>query len=392
MLGVLGLALPLVGGCAPAPLRPAAALRPAGSVPRTVPAPAGCTLTLTDETGAQDALDKATPGQRLCLTGTYLHGARLELKRSGTREQPIQLESDGATPAGLSITADHVVVEGFNVLDGDGITAAGTDIILRNNDVRGAADDGIRCAPCVNSQVGGSTVVDADGSGIVVTGQNVTVQNNEVRSSRRRTGTDADGLRFAGTAMKILDNTVRSISRHGYPPGPEPTADCIQTNDAFSTATTTDAYATRHRDDDSDDDDDDDGGGGSRGRTAAGPAAQPTSGAVVQGNSCVDVDGHCFSAAGTPGSGGGSATAQPVVRFMDNYCQTGAQQAVALDGYPDVAITGNTFSAAYTAAAVLARGSTGVTVADNILVGPFPLDQVDDASRAGLKESGNRTG
>ena len=358
-------------------------------MPRTVPAPAGCTLTLTDEDGAQDALDKATPGQRLCLTGAYLRGARLELKRSGTREQPIQLESDGADLAALDLTADHVVVEGFNVLGGDGITAAGSDVILRNNDVRGAADDGIRCSPCLNSQVGGSTVVDADGSGIVVTGQNVIVQNNEIRGSRRRTGTDADGLRFAGTAMKILDNTVRSISRRGYPPGPEPTADCIQTNDAFSTATT--AYAKKPRGDGSDSDDSDDGGG-SRGETAAGATARPTSGAVVQGNSCVDVDGHCFSAAGTPGTGGGSATAQPVVRFMDNYCQTGAQQAVALDGYPGVAITGNTFSAAYTAAAVLARGSTGVTVADNILVGPFPLDQVDDASRAGLKESGNRTG
>jgi hypothetical protein len=351
LCGIAVVAALLAGGCSPAPVPKAAPPPSPGAVPRPVPKPTNCTQSLTEATGAQRALDQAVPGERLCVLGQYVQGASLRLARSGTPQQPIQLESDGATLSALRITADNVVVEGFNTDGGNGIKARGANITIRNNDVRGPADDGIRCSPCTNSVIDNNTVRGADGAGIVVEGQGVTARYNDVSGSVRRAATDADGMRFFGVNLRLLDNTVHDISQRGYPAGAEPHPDCFQTVDS------------------------------------GGPL---TYGVVIQHNECVNVDEWCLVASGAERRTAVEPAGQWAIQFLDNYCQSGADHAVHLDGYPNVAVKGNTFSARYTAGVLAVRGATGVKVVDNILIGQFEPSQVDDASRAGFDEANNQ--
>jgi hypothetical protein len=345
----------LGAGCAPLPVPKLAAPSFAGLPPRPVPRPTGCTAWLTEATSAQQALDHAEPGQRLCIVGQYVQGAALRLTRSGTPKQPIWLASDGATLSSLTIGAENVVVEGFNTAGGTGIEARGANITIRDNDVRDASDDGIRCAPCTNSVIDSNTVRGADGAGITVDGQGVTVRYNDVSGSVRRAAADADGIRFSGVDTQLLNNTVHDISAEipapGYTPGTEPHPDCFQTSD---------------RD---------------------GPV---TSGVVVQDNKCVNVAAQCLLASTTQRRGAGPPAGHADIQFLDNYCQSGGAQAVYLDGYPNVVVRGNIFSARYTTAVLAVRGATNLTVADNILVGQFVPYQLDDASRAGFNEANNQ--
>jgi hypothetical protein len=353
VLGCLAVAAALLAGaCSAAPIPKAAPPPPPGSVPRPVPKPDNCTKSLTDGTSAQQALDAAVPGQRLCIFGSYVQGASLRLTKSGTPASPIALESDGSTLTTIRIQADNVLVEGFNTNGGNGIKAHGANITIRNNDVRGATDDGIRCAPCTNSMVDNNTVKGTDGTGVLIDGQGVTAQNNDVSGSIRRTATDADGMRFFGINMKLINNTVHDISQAGYPAGTEPHTDCFQTFDSDSPL---------------------------------------TYGVVIQNNKCVNVDAQCLIASGTERHNAGVPAGQVAIQFLDNYCQSGADQAVYLEGYPNVVIRGNTFSSQYTTAVLAVEGASDVKINDNTIVGKFEPYQVDDASRAGFDESNNVT-
>jgi parallel beta-helix repeat protein len=338
----------LATACASAPIPVSKA--PPGSGPRTVPKPTDCTASLADPKRAQEGLDAAQPGQKLCIFGQYVQGAELTVRKSGTAAQPVQVVSDGSTMTTIHIQADNVVVEGFNTQGGRGIKARGNNITIRNNDVRSATDDGIRCSLCTNSMIEGNTVRDADGTGILIDGQNDTVQHNDVAGSRRRTATDADGVRFWGINQKITDNTIHDISQQGYPAGTEPHTDCFQTFDEDS----------------------------------------PISyGVVIQNNKCVNVDAQCMIASGTARHNAGVPYNQIAIQFLDNYCQSGADPAVYLEGYPNVAIKGNTFSSQYAVALLAVQSAVNVKFEDNILVGQFQPFNVDPTSMAGFTQSNN---
>ncbi|HEY4005607.1 MAG TPA: right-handed parallel beta-helix repeat-containing protein [Pseudonocardia sp.] len=341
----------LVGtGCASAPVPIPPPPAPPDSVPRVVPKPTGCDVSLTHRSGVQEGVDAALPGQKICIFGDYVQGADLRVTRSGTRDKPISLVSDGSTLDTIRIQADNIIVEGFDTSGGNGIKASGNNIAITDNDVRGAADDGIRCAPCDTARVEGNTVRDADGSGIVISGRDIVAQHNDVAGSRKRLATDADGMRFSGTNLTLRDNTVHDINQRGYPAGTEPHPDCFHTFDS-------------------------DG---------------PTSyGVVLQDNRCVNVDAQCLNASGTQRHNAGVPEGQVAIQFLDNYCQSGADQAIYLDGYPDVVVRGNTFSSNYTTALLAVHGATGVTMTDNTLVGAIAPYRVDPASTAGFQQSGN---
>jgi hypothetical protein len=339
-----------LGACSPAPVPFTPPPPPPGSVPRQVPKPTDCTRSLTDRDSAQEGLDAAQPGQKLCIFGQYVQGAELRMTRSGTPAQPIQLISDGSTLTTIQVHADNVIVEGFNTNGGNGIKAMGNNITIRNNDVRGATDDGIRCSPCTNSMIALNTVKNADGTGILIEGQGDTAQNNDVSGSRKRTATDADGMRFFGTNLKLLGNNVHDISQQGYPAGKQPHTDCFQTFDSDSPT---------------------------------------TYGVLIENNKCVNVDAQCLIASGTERHNAGVPPGQIAIQFLNNYCQSGADQAIYLEGYPDVVIRGNTFSAQYTTALLAVEGATNVSMQDNILVGKFPPFDVDPASKAGFTQSNN---
>jgi hypothetical protein len=124
------------------------------------------------------ALGGAVPGTRICMTGD-MGAARLVLARSGTPERPIVILGGGRTTTqGITIEADHVVVDG---------------VIAR----------------------------EPRAPGISLKGTNITLKNSASLSPR---GGDGDGIRFWGKDLQILHNTITDTrgtdERH---------ADCMQT-------------------------------------------------------------------------------------------------------------------------------------------------------------------
>lgn len=137
-----------------------------------------CTEQVTDGPSMQRALDSAAPGDRICVSGD-MGDTRLEIKKSGTSEQPIMILGGGkAITSGITIEADNVLV--------DGVAA---------NEPR---------AP-----------------GISIRGNDITVQNSTSISPR---GGDGDGIRFWGKNIRILHNLVRETRGTG-----RQHADAIQT-------------------------------------------------------------------------------------------------------------------------------------------------------------------
>lgn len=103
--------------------------------------------------------------------------ARLVITEGGTAEHPAVHHGGGRTVGGITVEADHVVVEGYRVDRPE--------------------------AP-----------------GIEITGRDITVRDNTVS---RPHGGDGDGLRFFGDDLKIQRNTISGTSnRYGH-------ADCMQT-------------------------------------------------------------------------------------------------------------------------------------------------------------------
>jgi hypothetical protein len=103
--------------------------------------------------------------------------SRLIVAKGGTAGHPAVYDGHGRTVAGITVEANHVIVEGYKV---DKPKAPGIEI----------------------------------------TGNDITVRNNAVT---RPHGGDGDGLRFFGNDLKIIGNTIRGISNHyGH-------ADCMQT-------------------------------------------------------------------------------------------------------------------------------------------------------------------
>ena len=108
--------------------------------------PADCTTTATSSDAVTQALATAQAGTRICVTGSGLADADLGVGTSGAPDRPVTLVGEGSTPVrSITVTADHVVVEGFAAVDGEGIELAGTGLTVRGNQVERAELDGISC-------------------------------------------------------------------------------------------------------------------------------------------------------------------------------------------------------------------------------------------------------
>lgn len=132
----------------------------------------GCTLQVASGPDAR----AAQPGDVVCFTGG-LAAERLEITEGGTSEEPVVYTGEGQQVDGITIEADHVVVQGF-------------------------------------------TMDRPDAPGIRLTGTGITIQDNTITDP---TGGDGDGIRFFGDDLRILNNTVRGTSND------EGHADCMQT-------------------------------------------------------------------------------------------------------------------------------------------------------------------
>lgn len=332
---------------------------PSRSAPPTVPAPdlvppnalpaGGCPVTIGDPAAAQQALDTARPGAQICLTGPGLAATTLRVTSSGTAAAPVRVLSDGAQVRGIDVRAGQVEVAGFTVRDGDGLQLRGAGLRAHHNNVLNAVGAGIDCE-CSGSVIESNVVHGTDGTGIRVEGDRITVRRNTVSGSVRREASDADGMRFFGTAIRITENTVRDISDEGYPDGDAPHTDCFQTYDSD---------------------------------------APPTFDVVLSGNRCERVGVQCLIATGKYGNPGVPAGVRSIT-FTGNYCAVGGSQAVNLDGYPHVVIRGNTITGPNLYRGIyLSSGATDAAVDDNVLIGEQPVYEADEESEP-VDAVGNR--
>ncbi|HEX4248773.1 MAG TPA: hypothetical protein VH008_13000 [Pseudonocardia sp.] len=146
---------------------------------------ANCTTTAADANSARTAFEGAQPGSRICLQGD-LGSDTLQLRRSGTADQPITILGGGtATTGQITVKGDHVVIDGVHLSKprSPGFQLVGNDITVREN------------------------LIDSP----------QVVKKND----------DGDGIRFFGNDIKIVNNVIRNVKNLNGQDGNH--ADAIQT-------------------------------------------------------------------------------------------------------------------------------------------------------------------
>ena len=314
-----------------------------GAQPESLPA--DCTARVVEQAALQRALLEAKPGARVCVTGD-LGEARLDLSQSGAPGRPIEVFGDGhTTVGGITINADHVAVRGF-------------------------------------TSVGGAA------PGIWLKGTDITVENNTVRHP---SGDDFDGIRFFGTDLRIVHNTITDINPTGgdgpsciqtVNPPPDPSTPGVLLTPDNPTPDTCDAHADCLQT-------------FATGPDGAVPNTGPSQGVRIEGNYCQRIDGHCLIAQGPhsrAGTGSGQGESSDIT-FVDNYCDAHASQAVLVDDVRKVVIRGNQIdstdfesSAGVFKAFAFANNSTDATVEANQLSPNVGYEvAMDNSSRAGYR-------
>ena len=355
---IAALTLAIASGCggqsppvAPSPW-PSSPSGPTSSAGPNGAAPPPCTRTVSQADEIRPALDAASPGTTLCFTGGDLSGTDVTVARSGAAKAPITLRSDGAAVRSIHVTADHVVLEGFTVADGEGIFLKGADLAVRHNTVHDSKMGGITCERCQSSILESNTVQHVDTVGIWIDGQQIEVSHNTVRDILARDNGDADGMRFFGNGHRITGNTVTDISDHGYANPPHP--DCFQTYDDNS---------------------------------------PPTFDILIAGNTCRNVGAQCLIATGDQHGNSGAPTGGPSITFVDNFCANNGAQAVNLRRWPNVEIRDNRFSGRnVTRGIIIIEGSTGCVVIGNTTDGGRPTVDIDHSSEPGSHLEHNSPG
>jgi hypothetical protein len=287
----------------------------------------------------------------VCFSGGDLSDIDMTMTRSGTAAAPITLAAAGATVHSVQLSADHVILEGFVVADGDGVLLRGVGITARNNTVHDTQRGGITCDPCTDTTIESNTISHAATNGIDITGQRITVHANTISDTMvAQHGGDADGMRFYGNGHRITGNTIFDISAEGYASPPHP--DCFQTLDNSKPLTFD---------------------------------------VVISDNTCRNVDAQCLIATGDQDGNSGAPPGVPSITFVGNRCANNGAQAVNVRRWPNVVVGQNTFSGPnLTRAVLITEGSTGATVVGNTTTGGRPTVKVDDSSWPGSHADDNR--
>ena len=312
---------------------------PAGQSPQELPA--HCKYTITQAGDVPRALEAVSAGDTVCFSGGDLPDAEIRMTRSGSAAAPIRLASDGATVRSIEISADHVIVEGFTIANGDGVVLKGTGITARNNTVRDTEQSGIMCDPCTEAILESNTITHVATAGIWVSGQRITVHANTIRNTVAH-DSDADGIRFFGNGHRITNNTITDISAQGYDTAPHP--DCFQTYD---------------------------------------DNRPPTFHVVISGNQCRNVDAQCLIATGDQSGNSDAPSDSPSIIFENNVCANNGAQGINLRRWPNAHILHNTFTGSnMTRGVLIIHGSTGTAVLGNTTNGS-PIVDIDRSSRPG---------
>ncbi|AHH99341.1 right-handed parallel beta-helix repeat-containing protein [Kutzneria albida] len=268
---------------------PAHAARPTYGAGPAIPAT--CTVRAT----SQRQLASVQPGDVVCL-GAELAKSRLKITKGGTADKPITYDGKGGSVDGITVEADNVIVMNY-------------------------------------------TMNQPQAPGIEITGNNITLQNNTVTKPVKG---DGDGIRFFGSHLRILHNTVSGTSnRNGH-------ADCMQT---FASDT---------------------------------PASQDV---LIEGNRCEKIDNMGLMAEGpNDGEGDGKGHSDHFT-IRGNYYETlKASQALMFEDIQYATISDNEFAAAPTKAIGLAIHSTNAHVSGNKVSSGIRYEVgIDSSSRKGYE-------
>lgn len=311
-------------------------------------APSGpCWRTVTTAAEAAATLAEVRPGNTVCLTGEGLAEVELELDRSGAPGAPITLTGGGeALLAGVRIEADDVVVQGVTVADGAGIQAAGRRLVIRDNDLHEVGVHGIACSPCDDARIERNVVRRADGAGVFAEGDRILIEANTITDSVMREAGDADGIRFFGSGLRIVDNTIADIKDDGYTSPPH--TDCFQTYDN---------------------------------------SIRPTKDVHIEGNTCRNVDHQCLIATAEEAGTSGEVGRSHGIRFVDNVCEVEGRQAVLIRWFTDVHLEDNAFDGPnLDRVAYFGDGSLGGRFLGNRVperVQPVQVDETSDVELLG---------
>ena len=268
----------------------------------------------------------------------------------------------GSPSAAFAFRADHVTIRGFDITAGPpdtseaapGVSLKGTGLVVIENRIRDTNGDGVACESsrpsCVDVIIADNLIRRADGTGIVVFGENDRVERNDVSGSVRVHANDADGIRFFGTGHVLRGNRIHDISAAGYASDP-PHTDCFQTFD------------------------------NGKPRTAN---------IVIDRNVCDNIDDQCLIAtaqlSGTEGRIGRSHT----LRFTNNVCRTAGSQALLIEEFPGVSVSGNVFADTIRyRAAIFLDGSIDGAFVNNIVNGDLLAYELDPSSAQGFRAAGN---
>lgn len=184
----------------------------------------------------QSALDKAAPGTAIMVkAGTYVEN--VVFKDSGTASAPIQLISADGTGAAKIKPAkagtatvygfgeENIVVKGFDITaqsktNGIQFGMAGSDfkdmtknILIQNNIIRGAGQDGIKISQGDNIQVLGNKIIGAGDQGIDFVAVNGSlISRNEIS---KVTGVAALFAKGGSTNVRIEYNKIHDVKVDG---------------------------------------------------------------------------------------------------------------------------------------------------------------------------------
>ncbi|GAA5174488.1 hypothetical protein GCM10023321_78430 [Pseudonocardia eucalypti] len=271
---------------------------------RPVPAPSGCGVRVKPE-DAGAAVNAAKQGDRICVVGGSER--RMDVFRTEGRAQPnVTLTGDGSPIKGIMVVGDNIVVENFDSID-------------------------------------------ATAPGVLVKGNDITLRNMVIDNPR---DADNDGIRFFGSRIRILNNTITNVRNTG---GAH--ADCMQTytkdGDPKPPVVITDT---------------------------------PSDHVLIDSNRCERIDNQCLIAEGpNDGEGSGNGHSHDII-FSRNLCDAAglAYQAVMLEDIQRVTIAFNDIQGPIRKAFAFDIGSTEGKVVGNRLDPRIPCHVgMDQSSRPG---------
>src|SRR5438093_10456801 len=154
--------------------------------------------------------------------GTY--NERVQVVASGSAGKLLNFQAQGGVVMqGFNIQADYVRVNSFEITNtpgssptdrsnGSGVYISGNYNEISNNYIHHSTAAGIfLTSSASNTTISGNRVAYAVECGIYINGNSNLIASNDISHTRSVNGTDADGVRFFGSANTVRKNYIHDL-------------------------------------------------------------------------------------------------------------------------------------------------------------------------------------